>query len=278
MRRPATARLCVLVLILSVIPNVLRAAGDEEFDNAKWKLQVNGWVSSPTGYFNGANGNGYFDVNRDFGFGNYATFAGKLDWRFKRKHHLIFVANPVVSSRTTALTRTVTWQGQTFDVGARVNADIRSLIFTPAYQYDFFRFPQIWLGLQVNVNLAYTQATLKASAAVSGGSGSASGAASASGSLFAPLPAIGPTFRWYPIPNSSRLYLDGTLTGMSFFGYGNFVSANAVLGIPLGHHWDARVGYLMGSRLKITGSNNEIQIRLTQKGPVFGAEYHWGTR
>jgi hypothetical protein len=278
MRRPATAGVCVVLVILSLIPNVSRAAGDEEFDNSKWKLQLNGWVSSPSGYFNGANGNGYFDVNRDFGFGNYATFAGKLDWRFKRKHHLLFLATPVVSSRTTTLNRTIDWQGQTFDVGAQVKADVKSLVFTPAYQYDFFRLPQIWLGLLVNVNLAYTQATLKASATVSGGSGSASSATSASGSLFAPLPAVGPTFRWYPIPNSSRLYLDGTLTGMSFFGYGNFVSGNAVLGFPLARNWDARAGYLMGSRLKVTGSNNDIHLRLTQKGPVFGVEYHWGAR
>lgn len=277
MCRPASVHLCILFLIVSVMPVAVRA-GDDEFDNAKWKLELNGWVSSPSGYFNGKDGEGYFDLKRDFGFGDYVTFAGRMDWRFKRKHHLIFVVTPIVSSRTTTLERTISWQNQTFDVGTSVNADVKSLIFTPAYEYDFFRFRQIWLGFVVNVNLAYTQASLKASGSVTSGSGSASGSAAASGSLFAPLPAIGPTFRWYPIPSSGRLYLDGTLTGMSFFGYGNFVSGNAVLGIPLGHHWDARAGYLVGSRVKITGSDDRIAIRLTQKGPVFGVEYHWGSR
>jgi len=253
-------------------------SSDDEFDNSKCKLQLNGWASTPSGYFNGKNGNGYLDLQRDFGFGNYVTFAGKLDWRFKRKHHLLFVATPVISSRTTTLNRTITWQGQTYDVGARVNTDISSLFFTPGYQYDFFRFRQIWLGFLVNVNLAYTKATLKTTGSVTGGSASAAATTSSSGSLFAPLPAIGPTFRWYPIPRSPRFYLDAALAGMTFFGYGNFVSGNAVLGFPIGHHWDARAGYLVGSRLKVKSSNSDIAIRLTQKGPVFGLEYRWATR
>ena len=278
MPRPALVRLCVFVLALSACPIATRGSGDEELDNSKWKLQLNGWVSSPTGYFNGQNSEGYFDLTRDFGFGDYVTFTGKMDWRFKRKHHLLFLTSPVVSSRTTTINRTISWQGQTYNVGAQVNADIKSLLFTPGYQYDFFRLKQVWLALLVDCNLAYTSATLKLSGRASGAGGVTSGTASASGSIFAPLPAVGPTFRWYPIPDSSRFYLDGILTGMSFFGYGNFVSGNAVAGIRVSPHWNARVGYLLGSRLKISGSDDRIAIRLTQKGPVFGFEYNWGTR
>jgi hypothetical protein len=229
------------------------------------------WLSYPSGYFNGRSGNGYFDLQRDFGFGNYATFSGKLDWRFKRKHHLLFSASPIISSRTTTLNRTIDWQAQTFDLGARVEANIQSLIFTPGYEYDFFRRRSGYLGLLVNFNLAYTDAKLKA--ATNGGA-----AGQADGSILAPLPAIGPTFRWYPIPNSGRFYVDGTLVGMSFFGYGNFVSGNGVLGFPILIHWDIRAGYMVGSRLKISGSTDNIAIRLTQKGPLFGIDYHWGSR
>jgi hypothetical protein len=65
---------------------------------------------------------------------------------------------------------------------------------------------------------------------------------------------------------------------MSFFGYGNFVSGGAILRVPISTHSDVRAGYLMGSCLKISGSTDNIAIRLTQKGPVFGIEYHWATR
>ena len=93
---PSSSPPLSLGLLLLSIPAALRA-GEEEFDDARWKLQLNGWVSSPTGYFNGKNGNGYFDLQRDFGFGNYVTFAGRVDWRIKRKHHLFFVTTPVIS-------------------------------------------------------------------------------------------------------------------------------------------------------------------------------------
>ena len=189
------AWLCVLCLIASLIAAAGTCLAQEyEFDNAKWKFQANVWLSSPSGYFNGKDGNGYFDVQRDFGFGNYATFNGKLDWRFKRKHHFLFSTAPVSSSRTSTLNRTIEWQGQTFDIGARVEANIKSVVFTPGYEYDFFRHRSGYLGLLVNANLVYTDAKLKA-ATTSGA------AAQADGSFFAPLPAIGPPFRWSPAPS-----------------------------------------------------------------------------
>ena len=123
------------------------------------------------------------------------------------------------------LNRTIEWQGQTYDIGVRVNADVKSLIFSPGYQYDFFRKKQGWLVLLVDCNLAYTKANLKTTGAVSGG-GTAT--TESNGSLFAPLPALGPNFEWYPIPDNKRFYIDGAFTGMTFFGYGNFMSGNAV--------------------------------------------------
>ncbi|HTT24046.1 MAG TPA: hypothetical protein VMG82_34290 [Candidatus Sulfotelmatobacter sp.] len=232
--------LCDFCLLTTLIAVGTCLAQESEFDNAKWKLQANVWISYPSGYFNGSNGNGYFDLQRDLGFGNYATFSGKLDWRFKRKHHLLFSTAPVISSRTTTLNRTIDWQGQTFDLGLRTEVSIKSLLFTPGYEYDFFRRRSIYLGVLANINLISTDAKLKA--ATNGGA-----TAQADGSLFAPLPAIGPTFRWYPVPNSGRFYLDGTMVGMSFFGYGNFVSGNAALGFPVSTHWDVRAGYQVGA-------------------------------
>lgn len=89
-------------------------------------------------------------------------------------------------------------------------------------------------GLRENT----TDAKLKATAKLSGSGGSTSAGIHADGSLFAPLPALAPDFRWYPIPSSGPLLSRRPLTGMSFFGYGNFVSGNAVLGFRVGHHWE----------------------------------------
>jgi hypothetical protein len=89
---------------------------------------------------------------------------------------------------------------------------------------------------------------------------------------------LGPTARWYPLHNSNRLSLDGAVTGMSFFGYGNFVAAHADVGVGVTKKLALRGGYELGSRLSIHGSSSEIAIRRTQKGPTAGIEYSWGTR
>ena len=267
-----------LVLGLAVLTVANVFAADDDLDNAKWKIDANAWISAPTGNFQSQSGKGNFDLQRDFGFGNYATFFAKTDWRFKRKHHLLLGVTPVLSSRTTTLSRTITWEDETYDVGAKANADVRSLIITPCYQYDIFRRRTWSLGFQANLNVIYTDASLKLVGTVSGPGGSGSGSQERTGTFFAPLPAIGPVFHWYPVPSRSRIYVTGAITGMSFFGYGNFYSGNAVLGIPVSRSLDIRAGYLLGSRLKITGSNDQIGLRLTQKGPVVGVEYHWGIR
>src|SRR5215472_16988976 len=107
----------VFFLVILVPSRSYAQDGDEDRDIYKLSIAGDWWFSHPSGYFNGKDKEGYFDINRDFGFSNYSTFTGAVDWRFKRKHHLLFAATPLISSRTATLTRTIEFQGQTFDVG-----------------------------------------------------------------------------------------------------------------------------------------------------------------
>src|SRR5215831_18514943 len=95
-----------------------------------------------------------------------------------------------------------------------------------------------------------------------------------SGSILAPLPVLGPRVRWYPW-HSGRLAVDGSFQGMSFFGYGYFMSARATGIVRLSRHWRAIFGYQMGTRLKINDGENRIGVRLTQKGLIVGVEVYW---
>ena len=70
-----------------------RAAEGEDLDVYKIRAIAVRWFSQPTGSFTGK-ASGTFDLSRGFGFGVYSTFSGTADWRFKRKHHLIFVISP----------------------------------------------------------------------------------------------------------------------------------------------------------------------------------------
>ena len=65
---------------------------------------------------------------------------------------------------------------------------------------------------------------------------------------------------------------------MSFFGYGNFATAQGTVGVAMSRHWNARFGYQMGSRLRIKGTSDRIGVQLTQQGPIAGIEATWGKR
>jgi hypothetical protein len=262
----------VLTVFMIAIGTNVRASEDEDRDNYKWRVEGNWWFSQPSGYFGLRGSNNYIDVNKDFGFGSYSTFSGKVDYRFRRKHHLLFNITPIHNSRTVALGRTVEFQNQTFALGAQVTGSLKSLNISPGYQYDIIRRDRGFFGIEADFNLLDTEAKLQAVGTVN----SQSGTRSASKSFFAPLPAVGPIGRWYPLPNSNRLSLEGSFRGMSFFGYGNFLQSRGNVGVLLTQHLALRAGYQLGSRLSVHGTSDQIAIQLTQKGPTAGLEYSWG--
>ena len=260
----------VTALLLFALFPLARAANGDDLDAYRWRASAVWWFSHPTGSFTGKANSGTFDLNRDFRFGDYSTFSATSDWRFKRKHHLLFGATPVTSSRTLTLGRTIEFQGVTYNLGTTASAEIKSLAFSPGYQYDIIRRNRIVLSFATQVYLLYTRAKLSGTASVNG----QSQARVASGSFFAPLPVLGPRIRWYPM-HKGRLAVDGAYQGMSFFGYGNFMSARGSGDILLTRRLRVNLGYQMATRLRIDTGTNEIGIRLTQKGPIAGFEASW---
>jgi hypothetical protein len=248
-------------------------ADGDEVDPDRWHARALWWFSQPSGVFrsSGNEGGGAIDLHRDLGFGSYSTFSGNLDWRFARKHHLLFGVSPVNSTKSVTLSRTIDFQGNTYDVGAKVDTEIRSFMFSPGYQWDFIRRKQWYLALGAQVNLLDTSAKITGTASVNG----QTGVRTAKGSVFAPLPVIGPRVRWFPIHDSRRLDFDGIMQGMYFFGYGDFWSGRVTADIAFSRHWDFSAGYQLGTRLSIHGGSDQIGIRLTQKGPVAGVMASW---
>jgi hypothetical protein len=97
----------VVLLFLGLVPSV-RAHDGEDLDDYKWRATASWWFSHPTGSFRAASDQVSFDLNKDLPFGNYSTFTGSIDWRFKRKHHLVFAVSPVYGTRTATLRRDIT--------------------------------------------------------------------------------------------------------------------------------------------------------------------------
>ncbi|HKF49036.1 MAG TPA: hypothetical protein VKB38_16885 [Terracidiphilus sp.] len=242
-----------------------------DLDSYKWRVDTNWWFSNPTGFFEGRGETDEIDLHRDLGFGSYSTFSGKVDWHITRRQHIVMGISPVVSNRTTTLSRTIEYQGATYDLGAQIKTHIGSLSFSPGYQFDIVRRNGNYIGLLAQCFLLNTNVDITGTATVNGQTGTRT----SSGSVFAPIPVIGTEGRWYPSSESSRFSIDGHIEGMYLFGYGDFLSAGGSAGIRVQRHIDVRAGYQLGTRLSIHGSDNRIGLRLSQKGPLAGLEFTW---
>jgi len=260
----------VPLVVLLTVPYVCAVAEQDDLDSYRLRISGFWFYSQPSGTFRGTNGNGAFDLQNDINFQSYSTPAGEIDWKFTRKNHFYLSATDFSQTKQVVLNRTVNFQGQTYNVGAIVNAKLQSFVLIPGYRYDIIRRKQGNLGVQVQLDLFDIKGTSSAAAQVNNGLPQL--ATASSGKLRAPLPVAGPTFRIYVIPNSSRLFVTANVMGMYFFGYGNYVSSVGTVGLTLTRNLAIRGGYQLGSRLNVNTQSNRIGLNLTQKGAVAGLE------
>jgi hypothetical protein len=266
---------CLLFFGFTAAVPQLRAAdppaNPEDFDAYKIKFSGFWFYTQPTGTFTGTGGRGFFDFQKDVSFNTYSTFSGGVDWRITRKNHLTFFVTPFDRTRSFVAGRTITFQGQTYNAGLSVDANLQVNAYAPGYQYDIIRRRRGHLGIKVQLDIFDVQGSLSAAAQISNGLPVV--AHRAQGSLRAPLPVAGPDVRFYPLKNSNRLFVTGNVLGMYFFGYGNFLSTLDTVGFTAAKHLAIRAGYQLGSRLNVNNNaSTRIGISLTQKGPVVGIE------
>jgi hypothetical protein len=263
-------RLALFVLLAAA--SAARAAGDEkkEYDSYKVRLSPFWFYAQPSGHFTSSGRTGSLDLHGDIGFNSYTSFLGYADWKFTHKNHFYFYVTRFDRSKTVLLNRPVTFQGQTFNAGDTATGSLRSLIYSPGYQYDFIRRKQGSLGLQFQVNIIDLKGGLSAKAQVS--NGVPRSAALSSGSLRVPLPVGGPKVRLCPIPNSNRFFVDANLLGMYFFGYGDYISSLGTLGLTLTKNLSLRGGYTVASRFNVNTKTDQLGVTLNEHGAVAGVE------
>ena len=260
--------LLILFVLAATVPS-LHAQSDQDFDEYKIRIDGFWFYSNPTGTLQDATSGDIINLHKDLGFSSYSTFSGKLDWKFTRKNHLYLVGSTFDQSRVATLQRTIMFHGQTFNVGVVTKANLSSPLIAPGYQYDIFRRKRWHLGLALQFDIFNSSASLFAAAQVNNNNQ----AISAKKSLLAPIPVAGPQFRFY-LTSSPRLFVEGNLYGMYFFGYGNFISTSDNVGVTLNKHLSLNAGYQLGSRLNVNvdSKNDRLGLSLTQKGPIVGAE------
>jgi hypothetical protein len=269
-RFPSRALPLVSVAALAAVFATMPAAAQDAPDRYKFRVDGAWWYVSPSGTVNVHGSNA--DLQKDFNFDSYSSFSGTLDWRFTPRQHLLVSASPSQYSGEGVTDREFVFQGQTIKLGATVNTSLHAISISPGYEFDFLHGDRGHLGFEVLANLLSISADLNATGTIVKPDGTLTASYSGSGSIFAPLPVIGIIGRRYV---TRRVYFDGSMNGMYFFGYGSFVSAKAVLGAAIGKHWSVRGGYQLGGRTNIHGTDARVGVDLKQQGPVFGIEGKW---
>src|SRR6185437_3315271 len=258
---------CVAVLLM--IAAGARAQEQQDYDAYTIRFDGLWFYSQPSGTFTSTGNRGILDLHRDMEFHSYSTGLAKLDWKFTRKNHLYFIYTDFNHSKDNTLNRTVTFQGQTFNVGAAASGSLRARVYMPSYQYDIIRRKRGSLSLQVQLNIIDTGAKLSTAAQVNNGVPQA--ANFASGQIRLPLPVAGPKLRYFLV--SDKLFVDANVLGMYFFGYGHYVSTMGTLGFNLTKHVAIGGGYTISSRFDITTRDNRIGVSLSQQGGIAGLEF-----
>lgn len=259
-----------MLLLAAMSGAYLSAQEESDFDAHSVRFDGFWFYSQPSGSFHGTGSQGRLDLQRDAEFDSYHTGASRIEWKFTRKNHLYLGFLPINHSKQTVLSRTVTFEGQTFGAGLSVSARLQTYVMMPGYQYDIIRRRRGHLGIVAQLDLFYIKGTLKASAQTLNGT---SYVAEASSSIIrAPLPVAGPDFRYF-LTRSGRVFVAGNLLGMYFFGYGNFISSYGALGVRVNRYFNIQGGYQLASRLDIKSKTDRIGLNLTQRGAIAGAEF-----
>ena len=244
------------------------------------ELVAQAWLQEPKGTINAGNGNVGIDLQRDLDFNRQYNFLGIFNWRFARKHHLIFESNPSAAERTTTLDRTITFQGETFSAGATTRTQLQTFHFYPQYQYNIILRRRGHLGLNFGVDLFRINANLSAVANTTGPGGAQTATRTASGSLFAGLPTGGLEGRIFPIPRHDWLNVNGHVRGMYFFGYGKYLETRLNGEIRVAAHLGMQGGYQFVRETEVHNKASDVNANrfgfaLKYYGPLVGATFRW---
>jgi len=277
-----TLKFCLFLLVAFGILPMLHAADKKpqtDGDPYKFKVQGDYWHDSPSITIKGNDtvGERPIDFDEQFGFDALGTYDFNVDWHFTHKQHFFLSGTQFSQSKTKTITEDITFRGVTYKAGTSVSSEVKNQVWAPGYQYDIMRNSRGHLGIPVQINLMNISAKLDGQGIIidPNTGDSVSGQYSREGSIFAVLPVAGPEFKYLFIKDSDKYFVDGFVKGMYFFGYGNYVSARGDFGVNPWKGLEATVGYQMGSRLAIHGTESRLDVRFTQQGLVAGLGYKW---
>ena len=149
------------------------------------------------------------DFDETFGKGSDATrVRADALWRITPNHHLRFLYFNNTSDRTNTISRDIAWGDYTFQAGATVESRTKFQIYELAYEYAFYRTPDLEVSGSFGVHYMELSQQLSGTATFTDANGVTSAASFTrkENSIPVPLPVIGARVAWAFAP---QWVLDG---------------------------------------------------------------------
>jgi hypothetical protein len=191
------------------------------------------------------------------------SFFGQLVFKPGRRHRIVVNGYPVRLTGLNTVNRTITYQGQTFNVSDTVSSSADVNYVFAGYQYDVLTGPAGHLGFSVGG--AYLDA--------SGSIHSQTANTTASKSETFGMPLAGVDARLFPIPGHKLIEIEGGLRGMGLGDYGHYLEGSVQGGVALGP-----VTFLAGYRrvnadIHSNSGTNPSGVDVNLSGPIFSVMF-----
>lgn len=168
----------------------------------KFVLNLGGFIvgTDLTARLNGSSStNPDIDFDKTFGNGSDSTrVRADALWRFTPNHHLRFLYFNNTSDRTATIDRNIAWGDYTFQAGATVESKTKFQIYELAYEYAFWRTPDVEINGSLGVHYMKLSQQLSGNATFTDKNGVTTPAAFTrkENSVPLPLPVIGVRAAW----------------------------------------------------------------------------------
>jgi hypothetical protein len=168
----------------------------------KFVLNLGGFIvgTDLTAHLNGSSStNSDIDFDQTFGNASDATrVRADALWRITPNHHLRFLYFNNTQDVTRAIDRNIVWGDYTFQAGATVESKTKFQIWELAYEYAFWRTPDVEISGSLGVHYMKLSQQLSGSATFTDANGVTSAAAFTrkENSVPLPLPVLGVRAAW----------------------------------------------------------------------------------
>jgi hypothetical protein len=232
----------------------------EAQNDSNGELAVVYWKPSPdlviqSGVITGATGIQNVDFVNEFGIADkgFTGFRASLG----RKHKFNLGYTPIKYSADATIQRTITFKGQTFNVGAPATTNIKWDLWRFGYEWDFVSMDKGYVGLIADLKYNKVSASIDSPAL----------SRTAATEQKAPVPTIGVAFRGYPVP---MVAIGGEFGGLKL-NHGNneakFIDFDINGTVFFGRHLGAQAGY---RSVTVDYVIDDDSGNLKLEGPWFG--------